>query len=199
VGDGEGPFAFTPDGSQLLIAGFGFGERIGAALHEVSTGEEVHFFPISSIVSALAISVDGLVLALGTVSGTIRLYRLTDYTEIATWSAHSNWVDSIAFSPDGTFSSAGRDATIRIWDPDGIPLLYYDQEVGRQGLRAPALAYSPDGQYLAYQRSDPALVMAINPFGPLAARRAVQAPAGPAGGRREQQSRQRLGADQHSP
>lgn len=64
-----------------------------------------------------------------------------------TLTGHTDWVQSVSFSPDGKqLASAGNDGAIRIWD------VASGQAVGAlSGHRHPinALAYSPDGKWLA--------------------------------------------------
>ena len=57
-------------------------------------------------------------------------------------------------------ASVGGD-TVRFWDPiAGQQLAYFDVESNR----ASAVAFSPDGAFVAYGRTDPVLVLARNPF-----------------------------------
>ncbi|KAG8725325.1 hypothetical protein FRC09_002207 [Ceratobasidium sp. 395] len=66
---------------------------------------------------------------------------------------HTDWVRSVAYSPDGAYIASGSDdKTIRIWDartgkPLGQPL------TGHTALVDP-VAYSPDGAYIASGSAD---------------------------------------------
>ncbi|KAG9075199.1 hypothetical protein FRC06_010225, partial [Ceratobasidium sp. 370] len=67
--------------------------------------------------------------------------------------AHTDWVRSVAYSPDGaSIASGSSDKTVRIWDahtgqPVGQPLNGHTASVG-------SVAYSPDGAYIASGSSD---------------------------------------------
>ncbi|KAG9075040.1 hypothetical protein FRC06_010311, partial [Ceratobasidium sp. 370] len=67
--------------------------------------------------------------------------------------AHTNWVRSVAYSPDGAYIASGSaDSTVRIWDahtcqPVGQPLHGHTSYVL-------SVAYSPDGAYLASGSDD---------------------------------------------
>ncbi|MFF3439392.1 WD40 repeat domain-containing protein, partial [Streptosporangium sp. NPDC002721] len=57
-------------------------------------------------------------LATGGTDATIRIWNPATGNLIRTLNAHTGWIHSIAWSPDGTrLATGGTDATIRIWDP----------------------------------------------------------------------------------
>ncbi|QRV86997.1 hypothetical protein RhiJN_15015 [Ceratobasidium sp. AG-Ba] len=71
---------------------------------------------------------------------------------------HTNWVYSVAYSPDGAYIASGSsDNTIRMWDAHtsqqvGHPLTGHTQSVW-------SVAYSPDGAYIASGSKDKTIRM----------------------------------------
>ena len=65
---------------------------------------------------------------------------------------HSDWVNAVAFSPDGTrLATGGSDRTVRIWDPATGTL--QATLTGHSGW-VNAVAFSPDGTRLATGSDD---------------------------------------------
>jgi WD40 repeat protein len=74
------------------------------------------------------------------------LIRFTDFPNLKILTGHTDWVDSLAISPDGKIlASCSRDKTIRLWSlPDGNHLKTL---TGRTNW-VDSLAISPDGKIL---------------------------------------------------
>jgi len=62
---------------------------------------------------------DGALLASGSLDGTVKLWRVTSASELASLTGHAGPVPSVAFSPDATrLASASYDGSVRLWDLD---------------------------------------------------------------------------------
>jgi WD40 repeat protein/MinD-like ATPase involved in chromosome partitioning or flagellar assembly len=62
---------------------------------------------------------DGKYLATGDADGGIRIWRVSDLVQCDRVDAHSSWVRSIAFSPDGTMLASGSDdQKVKLWSFD---------------------------------------------------------------------------------
>jgi dipeptidyl aminopeptidase/acylaminoacyl peptidase len=130
--------ALTPDGKTLVTTG---GDRVG--LWDPATGRSVREFDGPDEVG-LTLSPDGA--ALATVNrrdGTLRLRDVASGKEVRRW--EKQWAWNAAFSPDGRTLAASRWEGVGVWD------VTTGKEAGRlTGPKRPgALAFSPDGRWLA--------------------------------------------------
>jgi WD40 repeat protein/serine/threonine protein kinase len=105
--------------------------------------------PIPGVITTIAVSRDGRLLAAGTtegLKGTIKIWNLATGGEWCPPYVESDgFVRGLAFSPDGRFLAFGNSRTAKVWDlvtgkPRELP--------GHTGL-VRALAFSPDGRLLA--------------------------------------------------
>jgi WD40 repeat protein len=127
-----------------------------ACLHEVNfqnadLAKSVFAETFGGIMS-VAFSPDGKILAIGDTSGTIRLYRVTDFQQLLTCQGHTSWVVSLAFSPDGTtLASGSSDCTVRLWNASTGQSLHILREHAHEVW---SVSFSRDGQTLASGSDD---------------------------------------------
>jgi WD40 repeat protein len=109
-------------------------------------------------VTTIAISSDGKTIASGVKDSRIVLYDAETGREKQTLKGHEGQpVTKVVFSPkDGKLASTGRDSVTRIWNPENG-----EQTQSLTGHENPtrAVAYSPDGQYLASGGEDTAIAL----------------------------------------
>ena len=68
-------------------------------------------------VSAVAFSPDGNSLASGAGDQTVKIWSVSEKTELRTFRGHTDWISGLAFAPDGrTVISVGVDRSVRVWD-----------------------------------------------------------------------------------
>jgi WD40 repeat protein/subtilase family serine protease len=105
----------------------------------------------SSIVTSVAFSPDGSLLASGSWDDTIKLWRVSDGALVRTLT-HTGLVTSVAFSPDGSLLALGsRDRTIRLWRvSDGALVATLTGHTDT----VTSVAFSPDGSLMASGSGD---------------------------------------------
>jgi WD40 repeat protein/sulfur relay (sulfurtransferase) complex TusBCD TusD component (DsrE family) len=142
-------FCLTPDSKTVITANHTFDSGGGDNLIRfwaMATGKEERTLDAGEGITALAISRDAHVLAMGSNSGPIKLWDLAANKERATLNGHTDEVTSIAISPDGTMAASGsKDGTARLWDLAGAKAL---RSIKHRDI-VDAVAFSPDGKSLA--------------------------------------------------
>jgi WD40 repeat protein len=95
-------------------------------------------------VLSVAISPNGLMIASGDASGTVRLWDIHGKPIGQPFRGHEHGVLSVAFSPNGRYIVSGSDDyTVRLWDIYGKPI---GQPFRGHEYRVTSVAFSPDGQ-----------------------------------------------------
>ncbi len=102
-------------------------------------------------ITSIAFSPDGRLLVSGSEDTTVKVWELSTGQPICTITGHSNFVNSIAISPDGKFIASCGDDIIKLWQ------LSTGEEVhtlsGHSGV-IHSVTFSPDGQMLASGAND---------------------------------------------
>ncbi|KAA3664611.1 MAG: hypothetical protein DWQ04_04820 [Chloroflexi bacterium] len=105
------------------------------------------FMETFGIITTIAFHPQGMLLAAGTESGEIRLWRLTDGKQLPPLKGHYKAVHSITFSPDGgILASSGGDFQIRLWDSKSWQNL---KTLQGHTESVWTIKFSPDGKLLA--------------------------------------------------
>jgi WD40 repeat protein len=133
---------FSPDGKQLLFTGTGRGAvELNIESRQVSReygGSD------TQLAFAIAYSLQGDLLAVGTVSGTIDLWDTATARLLQSIKAHAQNVKSLAFSQDGArLLSGSDDGTLSLSDVASGRLLH---ALGQNKSGITAVAFSPDGR-----------------------------------------------------
>jgi cytochrome c len=159
----DGRFASASEDGRIALW------RLGRAEPEqVLTGH-------SGPVAGLAVSADGTALASASWDGTARIWPL-DGAEPRVLEGHRGNVNAVGFLPDGRPVTAGADATVRVWAPDGTSLtlatlpsalsalaVAADGEIAAAGADATLRFLRPDGTVRAAVELGPQPVIALAP------------------------------------
>ncbi len=113
--------AFSPNGQKVLSGSDVFSGRNGETikLWNLNTGKIIHnfehFSEHSGSVSSVAFSSDGRFIASGSSDKMVKLWDVSSGKLIRTLKGHTSWINSIAFSSDGTLASGDYNGVIKLW------------------------------------------------------------------------------------
>jgi WD40 repeat protein/class 3 adenylate cyclase len=150
--------AYTPDGKYLAA---GAQDGVWTLWDLTSRQPVVTIAAHTAMIIGLAISPDGHYLATASFDGTAKIWNISKTLQtseppelVVTFTKHirqgataANWVQDIAFSPDGQLVASAGDM-LRVWDP------FTGQErftfpVAEGGGNMSGVAFSPDGKLIA--------------------------------------------------
>jgi hypothetical protein len=146
--------AFSPDGKYIASCGDVDKEKYSSScavlLWDAVSGREIRAFTSGSIIFRVTFSPDGKYIAASSAEFDnsnskyyVKLWDTASGSEILTLTGHSNSVNSVSFSPDGTqIASGSRDKTIKLWDTaTGKEIKTFTG----QNSFVTSLLFSPDG------------------------------------------------------
>jgi dipeptidyl aminopeptidase/acylaminoacyl peptidase len=149
----EQTLLFSPDGQSIVAARNSLTDRgvFVIGLWDVNTGRELGVMPDdperiehTGMISCLAFSPDGRLLATASMDHSIRLWDFAGRRRLVTLQGHANEVWTLAFSPDGhTLASGARDGGVKLWTTN--------RESKPNLLAGPwmPVSFSKDGRWLA--------------------------------------------------
>ncbi len=131
-------FAFTPDGSALMVRA-----KQAVQVFNLKTGALETSIKSDQMLRATALSPDGKTLAWALEDNTIQLVQVSDQAVLLTLSGHTDWVTKLGFTPGGDLLvSASHDHTLRVWNLSG-------EQVRSISTDALGIGISANGRLLA--------------------------------------------------
>lgn len=147
--------SFSRNGS-LLLAGGGIAGKEGlVVVWDIKTGQPVITMPMAEdfdTVLAADISADQSRIAMAGPGRKVRLYDTKTSQLLATMKKHTDWVTSLAFSPDGVLLATGdRNGGLYVWE-SGTGNEFYNLRAHEK--RIAAVAWRADSNLLAAGSED---------------------------------------------
>jgi WD40 repeat protein/serine/threonine protein kinase len=142
--------AFTPDKKTLVSAG-----AAELIIWDMAGGKPIATFEHPTLVSSMAMSADGTLVATGCWDDIVRVFRVPSGELVHQFEGHDDDVMAVAFHPSGKELTTGsRDQTAIIWD---IATGKISHRLRRHSNTVSAICYSPDGKRLITGGMDKAI------------------------------------------
>ncbi len=148
---------FSADGKYLASGGFDHKAKIWDA----ETFKEVRTLPETDFVSSLAFHPESKLIAVGSGSKTVKVWDVTTGKVVKTLKGHTQVVQGVAFSPDGTRLLSGscegnphylgKAGEVKVWDVETEVEVLNLEEGDHSGW---CVAFSPDGNRLVSGSED---------------------------------------------
>ena len=124
------------------------------------SGKMPRDLPISSLVSSVAFSPDGVTLAAGSHDKTATVFNVLTRVITRQFHHHGKGITSVAFSPDGrTLATGSLDNTAKLWRTDAPRLMPTASRTLQNADCVHSVAWSPDGRTLATAVDDSGIVL----------------------------------------
>lgn len=135
---------WSPDGTKL-VTGSGSQYQNKISVFDVANNRSI--FEAEGGRNSVDWSPDGTKIVSSSLDSTVRIWEAISGEALFTLSNHTDFVTHVSWNPDNQrVASASNDGTVRIWDG----LTGEALEVIEVGSRVHAVAWSPDGDQLAY-------------------------------------------------
>jgi WD40 repeat protein len=147
---------FSPDGKLLAVGGGQPSARGDLRLYQVSDWKLLAALgEHGDVVSSLAFTLDGKLLASGSYDKTVRVWDVASQKTVQTLTGHSDFVYSVAFSPDGKWLySASKDRSVKMVETATGKSKFTFSGMDQDVL---AVAASPDGKQVVSSGFEPGL------------------------------------------
>jgi len=115
------------------------------------------FTEIFGNIPSVDFSPDGNYIATGTTTGEIRVWSVSDGTQVLKLEGHHDWVMAVKFSPDGRrLISGSSDKDIRVWDIEKVKCIAI---LRNHDAHVTSIAYSLDGDKFATASTDRTIIL----------------------------------------
>ena len=148
MGGSDRAVAFSPEGKRFAVA-----TGAGIWIYDAETYREISLLTgHTGVVRTIAFSPDGEILASGAGDATVKLWRVEEGEDIATFVRNGGGVESVAFSPDGKRLATGTEGSlVNLWDTESGENL---ARLKGHEFRVFSVAFSPDGKTVASGAED---------------------------------------------